>query len=140
MLVEADARNMGMIKRESVDTIISNELICDLSTQRQLGKALREFRRVLRPDGRMIHGEWMSSSHNSRGDFAVRHWPAWNPDELLVEFNRHGFNDFHVTYFDTTIAFSNQAAIHELQAWGAPARMIQRNRRTITANGIRLPF
>src|SRR5207248_9124331 len=59
--IKSDARRIRGIEDESVDIVVSNELLCDLPYDSQLEKALTEFYRILRPGGLMIHGEWSSS-------------------------------------------------------------------------------
>lgn len=139
-LVKADVRSIRSIRRASVDVIVSNELICDLSQERQLMRAFQEFHRLLRPGGKMIHGEWTSQAEDKIQGLTVKHWPTWNPDQIFSQLEQVGFRDIRATYFDTTINFGDQAAINELLTWGASPNMIRKNSRAIKKNGIRLPF
>jgi len=61
--VNADVRDMDVIKDESVDLVISNETLCELD-RNGLEMALREFYRVLKSDWQMMHGELIQASEN----------------------------------------------------------------------------
>jgi ubiquinone/menaquinone biosynthesis C-methylase UbiE len=139
-LVKADVRNITSIRPESIDVVISNELICDLPQERQLAKALKEFQRILRRGGKMIHGEWASPLEDNPRSLMVKHWPAWNPDQIFSQLERFKFHDVKATYFDTTIKFEREAALRELRTWGASPRIVRGNRRAIMQRGMRLPF
>ena len=139
-ILEADARRMGEVEDKSVDVVVSNELLCDLIPEAQLEMAMREFFRILRPGGTMVHGEWSSYTENSSQSFLVKHWPTWTPDQLHFMMGKTGFRNFSVTYFDTTIRFGHRAALEELRSWGAPRGFFRQNERWVRRYGIRLPF
>ena len=139
-LVEADVGNMRGIRPGSIDVVVSNELLCDLPRKQQLLKVLREFRRVLRPGGLMIHGEWSSVPETtSHRTLAVKHKPSWNPDQLFLAMNDLEYKDFRAIYFDTTIHFAKNAAIEELRSWGASREWLKRNDGMLRKHGIQLP-
>ncbi len=139
-LVQADVRKISRIRSETIDAIISNELICDLPQESQLKEALSEFHRVLRPGGPMVHGEWSSFPENRAQSLMIKHWPSWNPDQLFRIMTKAGYQDFSTIYFDETILFEYRAAVEELRSWGASASMIKRNDRILRRRGIQLPF
>ncbi len=139
-LLQTDARKMSRIRPEKVDAVISNELLCDLPQETQLEKALKEFHRVLRPGGLMVHGEWSSFPEDKAQPFMIKHWPTWNPDQLFLLMSRAGFRDFQTTYFDTTIRFDYRAAVEELRNWGSSADTIKQNDRKLRSHGMQLPF
>jgi ubiquinone/menaquinone biosynthesis C-methylase UbiE len=139
-LVDSDVRRLTNVDEESVDGIVSNELVCDLPRKAQLEKALREFYRVLRPGGIMIHGEWLSSPNAGPQDLLIKHWPSWTPDQLFVLMRKAGFHSFRVTYFDTTIHLGYENAVGELRTWGATDRLLKRHDRLLKQQGIELPF
>ena len=136
----SDARRIRGIEAESVDIIVSNELLCDLPYDSQLEKALTEFYRILRPGGFMIHGEWSSSPAAEPQAFLVKHWPSWTPDQLFSIMRKNGFHDFQVTYFERTIHFGYENALKELQTWGATEKFLRRNDTVLKREGIELPY
>jgi ubiquinone/menaquinone biosynthesis C-methylase UbiE len=137
---KSDARRIREIGDESVDIIVSNELLCDLPYDSELEKALTEFYRILRPGGFMIHGEWSSSPTAEPQAFLVKHWPSWTPDQLFSIMRKNGFHDFQATYFETTIHFGYENAIEELQTWGATKKFLRRNHEMLKREGIELPY
>ncbi len=138
-LVKADVRKMREIERESVDVIVSNELLCDLPHERELEQALKEFFRVLRPGGLMVHGEWSSFPESRANFFVLKHSPSWNPDQLFLLAKRAGCVDFQTIYFESTIRFSYRAAVEEVRSWGSSSHTIQ-HAGMIRKHGIQLPF
>jgi ubiquinone/menaquinone biosynthesis C-methylase UbiE len=139
-VVESDVRRLTEVDEDSVDVIVSNELVCDLPRRAQLEKALREFYRILRPGGIMVHGEWLSSPSAGPQDIRIKHWPSWTPDQLFGLMRDAGFNSFRVTYFDTTIHLGYENAIRELRTWGATDRMLKRYDKILKRQGMELPF
>jgi SAM-dependent methyltransferase len=139
-VLDSDVRHLKDVEAESVDAVVSNELICDLPRKPQLQKALREFSRVLRPRGLMVHGEWSSFPAAGPQGFMVRHWPTWNPDQLFSLMRNEGFHSFRVTYYDTTIHLGYENAVEELRTWGATARLLKREDKLLRQQGIDLPF
>ena len=138
--IRSDARRIKGVKDSSVDIVVSNELLCDLPFDSQLEKALREFYRILRPGGFMIHGEWSSSPAAEPQAFLVKHWPSWTPDQLFSIMRKSGFHDFQITYFETTIHFGYENALEELQTWGATEKFLKRNNKMLKREGIELPY
>jgi ubiquinone/menaquinone biosynthesis C-methylase UbiE len=139
-LIRSDARRIKGVEDESVDIVVSNELLCDLPYDSELEKALREFYRILRPGGLMIHGEWSSSPTAEPQAFLIKHWPSWTPDQLFAIMRKNGFHDFQVTYFGTTIHFGYESAIEELRSWGAGETLLKRYDKVLKRDGIELPF
>ncbi len=139
-VVESDVRRLAEVDEESVDVIVSNELVCDLPRKAQLEKALREFYRVLRPGGIMVHGEWLSCPTAGPDHLLIKHHPSWTPDQLFVRMRDAGFHGFRVTYYDTTIHLGYENAIGELRTWGATDRMLKRYDKMIKRQGMELPF
>ena len=139
-LIRSDARRIKGVEDESVDVVVSNELLCDLPYDPELEKAVGEFHRILRPGGFMIHGEWSSSPPVEPQSFLVEHWPSWTPDQLFAIMRKSGFQDFQVSYFDTTIHFGYENAIEELRGWGANETFLKRYDKILRRDGIELPF
>ncbi len=138
--VEADATKLDDLRNNSVDVLVSNELLCDLVPRVKLRNAVLEFRRVLKPHGIMVHGEWSSTHPRNSGHFKAKHSPSWNPDELQSLMWTEGFGDFRVTYFDTTIKFTKTAALEELSSWGASPRFLRKHENALRKSGVKLPF
>ena len=139
-VIKTDTRKMRGVRDTSLDLVVSNELLCDLPYDRELAKALAEFHRVLKPGGLMVHGEWSSFPTVEPQAFLVKHWPSWSPDQLFPMMRRHGFHDFHVSYFDTTIHFGYENAVAELRSWGADNRFLKRHEKVLKREGLDLPF
>jgi len=139
-LIKSDARRIEGVEDESVDLVVSNELLCDLPYDSELEKALGEFYRILRPRGAMIHGEWSSSPAVEPQAFLVKHWPSWTPDQLFAIMRKNGFHDFQVSYFGTTIHFGYENAVQELRSWGATETFLKRYDKLLKRDGIELPF
>jgi ubiquinone/menaquinone biosynthesis C-methylase UbiE len=139
-LVKSDARRIRDIEDASVDVVVSNELLCDLPFDLQLEKALREFYRILRPGGLMIHGEWSSSPAAEPQAFLIKHWPSWTPDQLFSIMRKNGFRNFQVTYFGATIHFGYENAVEELRTWGATETFLRRHEKMLKRDGIELPY
>jgi ubiquinone/menaquinone biosynthesis C-methylase UbiE len=138
--IRSDARRIKGVKDSSVDIVVSNELLCDLPFDSQLEKALREFYRILRPGGFMIHGEWSSSPAAEPQAFLVKHWPSWTPDQLFPIMRKNGFHEFKTTYFGTTIHFGYENALDELRTWGATETFLKRHDKMLKREGIELPY
>ena len=139
-VVNSDVRQLMDVETESVDRVVSNELLCDLPRKAQLQKALREFYRVLRPGGIMVHGEWSSYPTSGPHGLLIKHWPSWSPDQLFVLMRDAGFHSFRVTYFETTIHLGHENAVEELRTWGWTERMLKHQDRLLNQQGIELPF
>lgn len=139
-VVNSDVRQLKDVDTESVDGVVSNELLCDLPRKAQLQKALREFYRVLRPGGIMVHGEWSSYPTAEPKGLLIKHWPSWTPDQLFVLMRDTGFRSFGVTYFDTTIHLGYENAVEELRTWGWTEGLLKQQDRVLKQQGIELPF
>ncbi|OLD02681.1 hypothetical protein AUG19_05400 [archaeon 13_1_20CM_2_54_9] len=147
--IRSDLRNMKTMAREGVDVVISNELLCDIKTEIQLLKTFKEFHRILRPGGMMVHGEWASSPENEAQRIVIRadspegtDTPGrfWNPDRLSGLAREAGFRAVSVSYFETTMKFSYSSALSELRSWGVRESFLRRNDRLLRQYGIELPF
>ena len=138
-LVNTDVRKMSAVGSGSVGVLVSNELICDLTTPNELERALKEFYRVLTTGGLMIHGEWSSWQEGSSECLRVKHSPAWSLDRLFALLAQSGFHDIRAYHFDTTIRFGHFAAIEELRSWGAAAKLVEK-RILADRRSLRLPF
>ncbi|HEV2120418.1 MAG TPA: class I SAM-dependent methyltransferase [Candidatus Bathyarchaeia archaeon] len=138
--IKSDARRIKDVEDSSVDIVVSNELLCDLPYDSKLEKALREFHRILRPGGFMIHGEWSSSPAAEPQAFLIKHWPSWTPDQLFAIMRKNGFHEFKTTYFGTTIHFGYETAVAQLRTWGATETFLKRHDKMLKRKGIELPY
>ncbi|HYY92738.1 MAG TPA: class I SAM-dependent methyltransferase [Candidatus Dormibacteraeota bacterium] len=145
----SDVRRIKGVADNSVDVVISNELLCDLKSETQILKAFREFHRVLRPKGIMVHGEWTSIPDNEAQRITIRadgpegtDTPSrfWNPDELSSLMRATGFQQVCAGYFETSMSLGYEAAVRELQNWGVRRAFLKRNDRLLRRYGIQLPF
>lgn len=139
-VLDSDTRHIRDVDNGSVDVVVSNELLCDLPRKAQLQNALKEFHRVLRPLGIMVHGEWSSYPTAGPGGLLIKHWPSWTPDQLFILMRNVGFHSFRVTYFDTTIHLGYANAVEELRTWGWTERMLKDQEGLLKKHGIELPF
>ena len=139
-ILEADVSDVKGLKPNSVDAIVSNELLCDLIPKARLKGALDEFWRVLRAGGLMVHGEWSSYTEGEPRSLLVKHRPSWTPDQIHLMMFRRGFTNFHVSYFESTIRFMFGAAMAELRSWGASNKYLRQHEGLLKRDGFVLPF
>ncbi len=146
---EADATKLDRLRNNSVDVIVSNELLCDLTKETQMVKAFKEFHRVLRPRGVMIHGELLSSPVNKPQAMTIRadspegtETPGrfWNPDEISGLMMSTGFGDVEVSFFESTMSLGYEVALKELRDWGVRESFLKRNDKLLRRYGFELPF
>ncbi len=147
--VLSDVRRINSVGNNTVDVVISNELLCDLKDETKVLKAFKEFHRVLRPRGIMIHGEWSSFPENEPQKITIRadspegtDTPSrfWNPDELSSLMRIAGFHQVSASYFEATVSMGYETAIKELHNWGVRESFLNRNGRLLRRYGIQLPF
>ena len=147
--VRSDVGSIKGVDRGSMDAVISNELLCNLKSESQVVKAFKEFYRILRPRGVMIHGEWLSSPANKSQALTMRadtpegtDTPSrfWNPDEISGLMMSTGFGDVEVSFFDSTLSLDYQVAVRELRSWGVRESFLRRNDKSLRRYGIQLPF
>ena len=148
-LVRSDTRHIRGVGKGSVDAVISNELLSDLKSEAAIARAFKEFHRILRPGGVMVHGEWMSEPGNKAQALTIRADSSegtdtpgrfWNPDELSALMRAANFHRVSVSYFQTTMSIGYQAAVAELRNWGVRESFLKRNNRLLKRYGIELPF
>jgi ubiquinone/menaquinone biosynthesis C-methylase UbiE len=139
-ILEADVSDMPDLRHNSVDAIVSNELLCDLVPKARLIGVLDEFWRVLRAGGIMVHAEWSSYMEGGPRSLLVKHRPSWTPDQIHLMMFRRGFTNFHVSYFESTIRFMFEAAMGELRSWGASSKYLRQHEGLLKRDGFVLPF
>ena len=138
-ILNEDVKRMKSVKSQSVNAVVSNELLCDLPREPQLTTAFREFNRVLIPGSLMVHGEWSSVPQKNKTLFRVSHHPAWNPDKLHVMAKKEGFRDVEFYYFDMVMTFRGEAADKEVESWAPAKHFLLKNKKLLWKHGMRLP-
>jgi len=149
--VKGDVRDMKEMADESVDLIISNELLCDLD-KKGLEKAIQEFYRILRRGGMMAHGELNPIPENEaqrlliRADAysieSLRPKPKWfSPfsDEVAALMHKTGFKDIAVKYFETGTKMGYKEAIEYLKRW-VKQDFIKTYQKHLRKHGIEFPI
>jgi ubiquinone/menaquinone biosynthesis C-methylase UbiE len=152
LIVEGDVRNMKAIEDESVDLIISNELLCDL-TRDGLERALREFYRVLKPKGQMAHGELNpvpenpaqrllieADSHSTETLTPRYEWFSPFSDEVAALMHKTGFKNITVRYFETNVHLSFNEAVKQLKEWNVNPLFIKKHIESLKKYGLEFPM
>lgn len=146
-----DVRDLGL-RNESVDLVVSNELFCDLD-RKGLEKALREFHRILKPDGQMAHGELVPVSENEAQKLLIEadahsletmqprpDWFSPFSDEIAVLMHKIGFKNIRVQYFETNVKIDSSKAIEKLKDWKISPSFIERRSPDIEKHGLEFPM
>lgn len=152
MPVRGDVRNMEAVDDESVDLIISNELLCDLD-RKGLERALQEFYRILRPNGQMAHGELIpipendaqrllieADTHSLKTSLPKPDWFSPFSDEVAALMHETGFKNITVKYFETNVKIGFTKAIEKLKKWNTDTAFIKRHLQDIKRHGLELPM
>ena len=105
-LIKGDVRKMSF-RSESIDIIISNELLCEL-TRDDTQKAVAEFYRILKPGGTFIHGVLSPYPENKAQKLVIladkysaepvfpKEWFSPPADELAGMLHRAGFSKISI--------------------------------------------
>jgi ubiquinone/menaquinone biosynthesis C-methylase UbiE len=149
--VKGDIRDMGAIEDESIDILISNELFCDLD-RKGLEKALKEFRRILRPKGQMAHGELIPVPENpaqkllieadSSMESLMRKYEWFSPfsDEVAVLMHKLGFKNITAKYFEPDVRLSFNDAVEQLRKWNTDPSFIEEHTDELKKHGLEFPI
>jgi ubiquinone/menaquinone biosynthesis C-methylase UbiE len=126
---QGDVRDMKDMADESVDLIVSNELLCELDRE-GLERAFKEFYRVLRRNGQTAHGELSPIPENKAQRLlleadaysleTLKPKPEWfspSADEVASLLHKTGFKDITVKYFETNVKMSYKEAVNYLKGW-----------------------
>ena len=151
-IVEGDVRSMSNIADESIDLIISNELFCDLDRE-GLEKALKEFYRVLKPNGQMAHGELIPVPENPAQKLLIEadsysmetltpkyEWFSPFSDEVAVLMHKIGFKNITVKYFETNVHLSFNYAVKQLREWNINPTFIKKHMNDLKKYGLEFPM
>jgi len=151
--INADVRSMDAVADESVDLIVSNETLCELDRD-GLEMALREFHRVLKIGGQMVHGELIQAFENNAQKLMIEanmhcqetslpkpEWVSPFSDEVAALLHKTGFRDITVKYFETNVKFrSFSAAMRKLKEWHVDPGFINEHLQGIKKHGLEYPM
>jgi len=151
--VNADVRNMAVIYDESVDLLVSNETLCELD-RNGLERALREFYRVLKLGGQMVHGELVQAFENEAQRLVIEAnlrsletslpkppWVSPCSDEVAALLHKIGFRDIIVRYFETNVKFrSFNVALRKLKQWYIDPKFVKEHLQEIRRYGLEYPM
>ncbi|MGC1122135.1 MAG: class I SAM-dependent methyltransferase [Candidatus Methanofastidiosia archaeon] len=149
-IVKGDVRTMG-IHTESVDFIISNELLCDLS-RNDTRKTINEFYRILRKGGTFVHGclspypetraqELVIIADGYSADPLFDHdWFSPPADELVGMLHSAGFHGITVKYFQDHVKFLGDAAFCHMKEWVLKPEFFEKYSSEIRSCGIEHPM
>jgi len=150
--VNCDVRDMKSIKNESADVVFSNELLCDLDRDGLL-KAIREFYRILKPNGQMAHGELSPVPENEAQRLVIEanayslettqprpEWFSPFSDEVAAMLHEAGFKNITTQYFETNIKMDYETGIRKLEQWNTDPEFIKKNSSNIREFGLEFPM
>jgi ubiquinone/menaquinone biosynthesis C-methylase UbiE len=151
--VNANVRSMGVIANESVDLVVSNETLCELD-RNGLEMALREFHRILKYSGQMVHGELIQAFENDAQRLVIEanlhsletslpkpEWFSPFSDEVAALLHKIGFKDITVKYFETNVRFrSPNMALKKLNQWHVDPKFVKEHLRDIRKCGLEYPM
>ena len=151
--VNADVRDMDVIADESVDLVVSNETLCELD-RAGLEKAVREFYRVLKFGGQMVHGELIQAFENEAQRLVIEAnlrsletslpkppWVSPFSDEVAALLHKIGFRDIVVKYFETNVRFRGfNVALKKLKQWHVDPEFVEERLQDIEKHGLEYPM
>ncbi|MBU7013480.1 MAG: methyltransferase domain-containing protein [Theionarchaea archaeon] len=148
-IIKGDVRDM-CIHTGSVDFIVSNELLCDLS-RNDTQKTINEFHRILREGGTFVHG-CLSPYPETRAQELViiadaysadplfdHDWFSPPADELAGVLHSAGFSGITVEYFLTPVKLSGDAALCHLKEWVLKPEFFEDYSAEINCCGVEYP-
>ncbi|MFB0522250.1 MAG: class I SAM-dependent methyltransferase [Candidatus Bathyarchaeia archaeon] len=151
-IVQGDVRDMSSIGDQSVDVVISNELFCDLG-RKGLEKALEEFHRILKPNGRMAHGELNPVPENAAQKLLIEadscsletltsgyEWFSPYSDEVAALMHKVGFGNMMVKYSETDVHLSFDDAIRQLKEWNISPAFVKSHIEDLRRYGLEFPI
>lgn len=128
-VVRGDVTDMRNVGNENVDLIVSNELLCDLN-RASLERAFREFYRILKPNGQMVHGTLSPFPENEAQMLLIEadahaletlqpkpEWFSPTSDETASLMHKIGFRNMITRYFETNVEMSFETAVGYLEEW-----------------------
>ncbi len=152
VIVQGDVRDMNTIEDESIDLLFSNELLCDLNRV-GLEMALKEFYRVLKPNGQMVHAELNpvpenmpqklfieADIHSLETSLPKPDWFSPFSDEVAVVMHKIGFKNIIIKYFETGIRLDFEDTIKTLKNWTVDPEFIEQHKEDLRKHGLEFPM
>jgi len=151
--VNTDVRSMDVIEDEGVDLVVSNETLCELD-RNGLEMALREFYRILKSGGQMVHGELIQAFENDAQRLMIEanlhsletslprpEWVSPFSDEVAALLHKIGFKDITVRYFETNLKFRGlNVTLRKLRQWHVDPAFVRDHLQDIKRYGLEYPM
>jgi len=152
--IYGDVRDMKTIANKSVDLIISHELFCELNRV-GLELASKEFYRILKPKGQMVHAELSPVGENRAQELLIEanlsysletmlpecsFWFSPTVDDVAVLMRKTGFKDIRAYFFEVGLRFSYPVAIEQLTKWNIDSRFMEKYGKELREHGIEFPL
>lgn len=151
-VVNGDVRDMNSIENESIDIALSNELFCDMD-RNSLEKTIKEFYRILKPNGQMAHGELSPVPENEAQRLVIEanayslettqpkpKWFSPYSDEVAALMHKTGFRNIRTKYFETNIKMGYDMAVKALKQWSTDPAFIKKKSKTLRKFGLEYPM
>lgn len=152
--VKGDTTNMDSIADESIDLIVSNEFFWELN-RLGLERTLREFHRVLKHGGQMVHAELSPSAQNRPQELLIEanlhysletmlpegaYWFSPTVDDVAALMNKTGFRNISVHFFETNIRLVYEVAVEQLKRWKTNPIFMEKHSKDLQKHGIEFPL
>jgi predicted SAM-dependent methyltransferase len=143
---------MKKIKNDSIDLLISHELLADLS-EKELKKMFSEFYRTLKIHGLMIHclispipknkaqelftraDTSEASDSPSKGKSAA--W--WTNNEVISLIKKSGFKNVKYKYFKLNLKCKSRAAFEQLKRLNVRDEFMKKVKNDVENYGVEIP-
>lgn len=148
-LVKGDVKNISLLP-ESVDLIVSNELLCEL-TRKDTKRAVNEFYRVLKKGGTFVHGVLSPYPENRAQELVVladtysaepcnKEWFSPPADVLAGMLHKAGFFTIKILYFDELLRFEGEAAFEQIRMWETDPTFLEKYADEVREYGLEYPM
>ena len=149
-LIKGDVRTMSFYT-ESVDIIVSNELLCEL-TRDDTRKAIQEFYMILKKGGQFIHGDLSPYPENKAQELVIiadtysaepifeKEWFSPPADELVGMLHQAGFSTITVRYFEESLRFEGDIAFEQVKNWVTKPEFFEKYSKDLREHGLEYPM
>jgi ubiquinone/menaquinone biosynthesis C-methylase UbiE len=145
--IKADARNLR-INSNSVGFVFSHWFFDMMTTEKEMEKSLKEFHRILKPNGTMIGTESVPFAQNKAQEFLVkadvfysRKIRYWHSDEIAGLMEKVGFKNIETIFHNWSFKITPKASFDVLQwYWEASPKFIKRFKTNIGKFGLEFPL